>query len=68
MSIDGVDVGKIGFQTLREKLLIIPQSPVLFKDPLREYLDPFNAFEDKQLWESIQKVGWASVLVNSIAS
>ncbi|KAG7387268.1 hypothetical protein PHYBOEH_008328 [Phytophthora boehmeriae] len=57
ISIDGVDVGKIGLKTLREKLSIIPQMPVLFKGPLRDYLDPFGDFEDAQLWESIRQVG-----------
>ncbi|EGZ11462.1 abcc transporter [Phytophthora sojae] len=55
--IDGVDAGKIGLKSLREKLSIIPQTPVLFKGPLREYLDPFDEFQDEQLWESIREVG-----------
>ncbi|KAG2513477.1 hypothetical protein JM18_008471 [Phytophthora kernoviae] len=57
ISIDGVDVGKIGLKTLRENLSIIPQMPVLFKGSLREYLDPFGDLEDQQLWESIRQVG-----------
>uniref|UniRef100_H3HD40 Uncharacterized protein n=1 Tax=Phytophthora ramorum TaxID=164328 RepID=H3HD40_PHYRM len=57
ISIDGVDVGRIGLKSLREKLSIIPQTPVLFKGPLREYLDPFDEFEDERLWESIREVG-----------
>ncbi|KAK1946679.1 Multidrug resistance-associated protein 1 [Phytophthora citrophthora] len=55
--IDGVDVGKIGLKSLREKLSIIPQTPVLFKGPLRDYLDPFDEFTDDQLWGSIREVG-----------
>ncbi|KAG6951561.1 hypothetical protein JG688_00013684 [Phytophthora aleatoria] len=57
--IDGVDVATIGLKTLREKLSIIPQSPVLFKGSLRAYLDPFDEFTDDQLWESIREVGLA---------
>jgi ABC-type multidrug transport system fused ATPase/permease subunit len=57
ISIDGVDVGKIGLKSLREKLSIIPQTPVLFKGPLRKYLDPFDAFPDAQLWQAIREVG-----------
>lgn len=55
--IDGVDVATIGLKTLREKLSIIPQSPVLFKGSLRAYLDPFDEFTDDQLWASIREVG-----------
>ncbi|EEY64550.1 ATP-binding Cassette (ABC) Superfamily [Phytophthora infestans T30-4] len=50
--IDGVDVATIGLKTLREKLSIIPQSPVLFKGSLRAYLDPFDEFTDDQLGNS----------------
>ncbi|KAG3128170.1 Multidrug resistance-associated protein 1 [Phytophthora idaei] len=57
--IGGVDVATIGLKTLREKLSIIPQSPVLFKGSLRAYLDPFDEFTDDQLWESIREVGLA---------
>ncbi|KUF82936.1 Multidrug resistance-associated protein 1 [Phytophthora nicotianae] len=55
--IDGVDVATIGLKTLREKLSIIPQSPVLFKGPLRAYLDPFDELTDDQLWRSIREIG-----------
>eukprot|EP00644_Phytophthora_capsici_P002650 jgi/Phyca11/543332/estExt2_Genewise1Plus.C_PHYCAscaffold_110591 len=55
--IDGVDVSTIGLKSLREKLSIIPQTPVLFKGPLRDYLDPFDEFTDDQLWGSIREVG-----------
>lgn len=55
--IDGVDISQIGLKALREKLSIIPQHPVLFKGPLRSYLDPFMEFSDDELWRSIQHVG-----------
>jgi ABC-type multidrug transport system fused ATPase/permease subunit len=55
--IDGVDISKLGLTTLREKLSIIPQVPVLFKGSLRSYLDPFEEFTDDQLWRSLEQVG-----------
>ncbi|KAH9123527.1 hypothetical protein LEN26_009923, partial [Aphanomyces euteiches] len=54
--IDGVDIGTIGVQTLRSRLVIIPQSPVLFKGTLRSYLDPFDDFTDDSLWSSLGHV------------
>ncbi|KAG7381562.1 hypothetical protein PHYPSEUDO_005912 [Phytophthora pseudosyringae] len=58
--IDGVDASSIGLTTLREKLSIIPQNPVLFKGTLRNYLDPFGDFSDEELWACLRQVGLGS--------
>ncbi|KAK1946686.1 Canalicular multispecific organic anion transporter 2 [Phytophthora citrophthora] len=60
ISIDGVDTSTIGLTTLREKLSIIPQNPVLFKGTLRNYLDPFDDFSDGELWTCLRRVGLGS--------
>ncbi|KAG9409753.1 hypothetical protein AC1031_020065 [Aphanomyces cochlioides] len=54
--IDGIDTATIGLKTLRNSLAIIPQSPVLFKGTLRNYLDPFDEYSDDQLWSALRKV------------
>ncbi|CAK4666586.1 unnamed protein product [Aphanomyces euteiches] len=54
--IDGVDISKVGVKTLRSAIAIIPQTPVLFKGPLRNYLDPFGEYTDDDLWSALQKV------------
>lgn len=54
--IDGIDTSKLGLYTLRSRLSIITQAPVLFKGTLRKYLDPFNAYADDQLWHALRKV------------
>ncbi|CAK4978788.1 unnamed protein product [Aphanomyces euteiches] len=64
IKIDGVDISKIGVKTLRSAIAIIPQTPVLFKGPLRNYLDPFGEFTDDDLWSCLQKVN----LVDRISS
>lgn len=54
--IDGVDTTKIGLTDLRKRISIIPQEPVLFSATLRYNLDPFNEYEDKELWNALEEV------------
>ncbi|ETW02777.1 hypothetical protein H310_05268 [Aphanomyces invadans] len=54
--IDGVDIADVGLHNLRSHLAIIPQNPVLFKGTLRNYLDPFDEYDDDDLWQALKKV------------
>lgn len=54
--IDGVDIAGMPLRSLRSKLSIIPQSPVLFKGTLRNYMDPFDEFTDEDIWLALEKV------------
>ena len=40
--LDGVDISAVPLPTLRSRLAIIPQDPVLFTGTLRQNLDPFS--------------------------
>ncbi|KAF0685488.1 hypothetical protein As57867_022562, partial [Aphanomyces stellatus] len=62
ISIDGRDIATIAKTDLRRHLSIIPQSPVLFKGTLRQYLDPFGAFDDAALWDVVTKAGLHSLV------
>ncbi|KAF1319130.1 Abc transporter c family member 5, partial [Globisporangium splendens] len=54
--IDGEDISTMPLRSLRSKLSIIPQSPVLFKGTLRAYMDPFDEFTDAEIWSAFEKV------------
>nr|CAD7574755.1 unnamed protein product [Timema californicum] len=52
--IDGEDISQLGLHTLRSRLTIIPQDPVLFSGTLRRNLDPFATFSDIDVWQALE--------------
>ncbi|XP_078051143.1 ATP-binding cassette sub-family C member 5-like isoform X2 [Augochlora pura] len=55
IKIDDVDVAKINLDTLRSKLSIIPQDPILFSGTIRSNLDPFKECNDLDIWDALEK-------------
>jgi ABC-type multidrug transport system fused ATPase/permease subunit len=47
--VDGVDVGRLALATLRRRIAIIPQEPVMFSGTLRTNLDPLGLRPDAEL-------------------
>ncbi|XP_068428332.1 ATP-binding cassette sub-family C member 4-like [Clinocottus analis] len=60
--IDGVLTSEIGLHTLRQKMSIIPQDPVLFTGTMRKNLDPFRLHTDEDLWNALQEVQMKGVV------
>ncbi|KAL4488820.1 hypothetical protein ABPG72_016473 [Tetrahymena utriculariae] len=54
--LDGQDIRELGLHELRQKIMIIPQEPVLFSGTLKENVDPFNQYKDKDVIEILKKV------------
>ncbi|XP_061570966.1 ATP-binding cassette sub-family C member 9 isoform X2 [Cololabis saira] len=52
--IDGIDICKLPLQTLRSRLSIILQDPVLFSGSIRFNLDPERKCTDDRLWEALE--------------
>ena len=54
--IDGIDISSIKLQHLRSRITLIPQDPVLFSGTIRSNLDPFDQFNDHELYDSLRRV------------
>ncbi|KAI9216078.1 ATP-binding cassette sub-family C member 1 [Blastocladiella britannica] len=54
ITLDGVDISKIGLRQLRSQLCIIPQDPMLFEGTIRDNLDPLNQHDDAALWRALE--------------
>ncbi|XP_068162592.1 ATP-binding cassette sub-family C member 9 [Antennarius striatus] len=52
--IDGIDICQLPLQTLRSRLSIILQDPVLFSGSIRFNLDPARTCSDDRLWEALE--------------
>ncbi|XP_070558013.1 ATP-binding cassette sub-family C member 9-like [Ptychodera flava] len=52
--IDGIDISHVPLLTLRKRLAIIPQDPILFTGTIRFNLDPEGSKDDMQLWEALE--------------
>lgn len=62
IEIDGIDVATVPLTTLRSRLCIIPQDPVMFSDTLRRNVDPFNQHDEKEILDALQQVQLSGML------
>ena len=54
IKIDGRNIYHMGLKSLRSKLTLIPQDPVLFSGTLRFNLDPFKQHSDRDVWMALK--------------
>ncbi|RPB26876.1 hypothetical protein L211DRAFT_804498 [Terfezia boudieri ATCC MYA-4762] len=54
--IDGINIGEIGLNDLRENITMVPQDPTLFTGTIRSNLDPFGIYTDKEIFETLKRV------------
>ncbi|CAH1183385.1 unnamed protein product [Phaedon cochleariae] len=60
--IDNVDIKTLYLKYLRKHLAIIPQEPVLFSGSIRTNLDPFQEFQDADIWKALGQVNLKSAI------
>ncbi|XP_072027036.1 ATP-binding cassette sub-family C member 9-like [Amphiura filiformis] len=54
ITVDGIDLTSVPLSTLRHRLSIIPQDPMLFTGTIRFNLDPEGSCNDEELWKSLE--------------
>lgn len=56
IKIDNVDISQIKPRRLRSFISVVPKDFLVFAGTVRENLDPFNEFEDYDIWTALRKV------------
>ncbi|KAJ3368117.1 hypothetical protein GGF31_006825 [Allomyces arbusculus] len=56
VEIDGLCTSDLDLATLRSRVTIVPQDPVLFEGTLRSNLDVFGEFDDTICWTALERV------------
>ena len=57
IEIDGVDVSRVSLKTLRSRMKIVPQDPLILSGTLRSAVDPLGHYADDDITRVLVKVG-----------
>lgn len=60
--IDDVDISKIDLETLRRRLVLVAQDPVLFSGTIRSSLDPFDEYSDEEILRVLKQVQISGII------
>lgn len=60
--LDGIDITTMEHETLRSRLITIPQEPVILPDSVRENLTTEHQYDDEALKFALRKVGLWSIV------
>ncbi|XP_077862008.1 ATP-binding cassette sub-family C member 9-like [Saccoglossus kowalevskii] len=52
--VDGIDITKVPLLTLRNRISIIPQDPVLFSGTIRFNMDPEARYSNEEIWHALE--------------
>jgi ABC-type multidrug transport system fused ATPase/permease subunit len=63
--VSGVDITKVGLQTLRRCMGVIPQSPLLMAGTIRYNLDPFDEHSEERLQQVLGLLGMGAVTLDT---
>jgi len=62
IELDGVNIAHVPLSTLRSRITLIPQTPVLFSGTVRHNLDVTAANTDDAVWEALEQAGMAAAV------
>ncbi|PYI23139.1 ABC bile acid transporter [Aspergillus violaceofuscus CBS 115571] len=60
IKISNLNIATIPLSTLRSRMAMIPQNPVLFTGTIRSNLDPFDEHDDDAVLRALRQVHWSS--------
>ena len=60
--LDGQDIGYVGLHILRKNVPLITKNPLIFEGTLRQNIDPFEEYTDKEIVAALQKLEFLGLL------